>query len=966
MAANPKFEAFSQSEFAQRLRSGLEGEVYFDSFSRGRYSTDASIYQIAPIGVVIPRSWQDVVYALQIAKEAGVPVLPRGAGTSQCGQTVAEALVIDNTAYLSRLIEIDRENQTVIVEPGMVLDHLNRALAKEGLMFPVDVSTGSRATIGGMTGNNSCGARSIRYGTMRDNVRALEAILIDGSRHHFGPSSRDNESNRFNRQLFDIGDKYAEEAARRFPDVQRRVGGYNIDALARTSNGITNLAHLLVGSEGTLAYSERIQLHLANIPGHKVLGVCHFPTFYAAMDSAQHIVKLGPSAVELVDRTMIELARDIPMFRDVIGQIVVGQPDALLLVEFSGDDLDAQLQGLKQLQELMSDLGFSGGVTEALNPGFQKEIWEVRKSGLNIMMSMRGDGKPISFIEDCAVRLEDLAEYTRRLTEIFSKYETSGTWYAHASVGCLHVRPILNVKQDIDVIKMRAIAEEAFEMVREYKGSHSGEHGDGLVRSEFHEAMFGKKMIAAFTEVKNLFDPSGLLNPGKIVRPSKMDDRSLFRYKPGYKTQRLKNGLDWSAWSGFGGAVEMCNNNGACRKFDSAVMCPSYRITREEKHLTRGRANSLRLAISGQLGASGFTDPELYDSMKLCVGCKGCKRECPTGVDMAKMKIEFLHHYHQRHNRSLRDHLISSLPKYAPALSRFSTLANSFGTSPLARVLADKILGISAKRSLPIWHKTSRHRQEFCVGSGDLGEVVLFADTFNRYFEPDNLSAAIQVLTAAGFKVHQPVAVDGEARPLCCGRTYLSTGMVDKARAEANRTIEALKPYLQRKIPILGLEPSCLFTFKDEFLSLIDDDSAPVLAKSAMLLEEFLAGDGLQGFSRLKFQRTQERVAWVHGHCHQKAFSSMDAVEQMLQQVPDLTTKMISSGCCGMAGAFGYQSETHDASMAMAQLDLVPALEAVDRDDWLLADGFSCRHQISDVTHKSPLHVAQFLARSLQ
>jgi Fe-S oxidoreductase len=330
------------------------------------------------------------------------------------------------------------------------------------------------------------------------------------------------------------------------------------------------------------------------------------------------------------------------------------------------------------------------------------------------------------------------------------------------------------------------------------------------------------------------------------------------------------------------------------------------------------------------------------------------------------MKIEFLHHYHQRHNRSLRDHLISSLPKYAPALSRFSTLANSFGTSPLARVLADKILGLSAKRSLPIWHKNSRQGQELCVGSGDLGEVVLFADTFNRYFEPDNLSAAIQVLTAAGFKVHQPVAVDGEARPLCCGRTYLSTGMVDKARAEANRTIEALKPYLQRKIPILGLEPSCLFTFKDEFLSLIDDESAPLLAKSAMLLEEFLAGDGLQGFSRLKFQRTQERVAWVHGHCHQKAFSSMDAVEQILQQVPDLTTKMISSGCCGMAGAFGYQSETHDASMAMAQLDLVPALEAVDRDDWLLADGFSCRHQISDVTHKSPRHVAQFLARSLQ
>ncbi|MBI1986206.1 MAG: FAD-binding oxidoreductase, partial [Rhodospirillales bacterium] len=682
---------------ASRLARELEGEVLFDAFSRGRYATDASHYQIEPIGVVVPKTADDIARVIGIAADEGVPVLPRGGGTSQCGQTVGEAVVVDVSKHLNRVLDFDAEAHTAWVEPGLVLDRLNAYLKSSGLWFPVDVSTSSRATIGGMAGNNSCGERSIRYGPMRDNVRAIEAVLMDGEAMCFGEVS-DNvagaaltpRQQALVTRLLRLGHREAPEIAERFPDLMRRVGGYNIDALmpggaprgkwskATTARPAThpNLAHLLVGSEGTLAFSTRIQIDLQPLPAHKVLGVCHFPTLYDAMESARHIVTLDPAAVELVDRTMIGLSRDIPMFRDTVNAFVKGTPEALLLVEFAGDDRDTQFRNLKRLGELMGELGFPDAVVEAIDPAFQRAIWEVRKAGLNIMMSMKGDGKPISFIEDCAVRLEDLAEYTDRLTQVFKKHGTTGTWYAHASVGCLHVRPVLNLKSEVDVGKMRAIAEEAFAMVREYKGSHSGEHGDGLVRSEFHEPMFGARMVKSFEEVKEAFDPALLLNPGKIVRPSKMDDRSLFRYKPGYRVPRFETALDWSDWGGFGGAVEMCNNNGACRKSDPGVMCPSFRVTGDEKHLTRGRANTLRLAISGQLGPEAFVSDDLYDTMKLCVGCKGCKRECPTGVDMAKMKIEFLHHYNKRHGLKRFDRAVAYLPRYAPWAARLAPLLN--------------------------------------------------------------------------------------------------------------------------------------------------------------------------------------------------------------------------------------------------------------------------------------------------
>ncbi|HET7160380.1 MAG TPA: FAD-binding oxidoreductase, partial [Burkholderiales bacterium] len=542
----------SHSELAARLRREVRGDVLFDAPSRGRYSTDASIYQIEPVGVVVPQTEADAITAFQIALDAGVPVVPRGGGTSQCGQTVGAGLVIDVSKHLNNVVAVDREARTVIVQPGVVLDQLNAYLKPHGLWYPVDVSTSAQATLGGMAGNNSCGSRSIRYGNMVHNVRAIDAVLADGSQFELARVPEDLSKlqgpagyQSLVRKIHGIAVREAEEIEHRYPKLLRRVGGYNLDMMLP---GAFNMAHLLVGSEGTLAYSRQLHLDLSPLPQHKTLGVCHFPTFQRSMQAPQHIVKLKPTAVELVDSTMIQLARDNPAFRGTVEQFIRGHPEAILLVEFAGEEREAQLTGLRQLTELMADLGLPSSVVEITDPALQREVWEVRKAGLNIMMSMKGDGKPVSFIEDCAVPLEHLAEYTERLTQVFHKHDTRGTWYAHASVGCLHVRPILNMRDD-GAIKMRAIAEEAAELVRTYKGSYSGEHGDGLVRSEWIAPFFGPKLTRALEEIKDVFDPKGLLNPGKIVRPSKQDDRTLFRFKPGYRIEKIRTVLDWSEFA---------------------------------------------------------------------------------------------------------------------------------------------------------------------------------------------------------------------------------------------------------------------------------------------------------------------------------------------------------------------------------------------------------------------------------
>ena len=960
---------------ARRLKREIEGEVLFDAASRGRYSTDASIYQIDPIGVVVPKTERDAQIALQISAEEGIPILPRGAGSSQCGQTVGAALVIDGSKYLKRIVSIDPLRATAEVQPGVVLDALNAALRPQGLWFPVDVSTGAQATLGGMAGNNSCGSRSIRYGNMVHNVLAIDALLADGSEYRFGPVSGSLERLgapagyiELARNLMRIAEREADEIEARWPKVLRRVQGYNLDLVKPAADW--NFAQLLVGSEGTLTWSRRIHLKLSPLPKARALGVCHFASFHRAMEAPQHIVKLAPTAVELVDRTMIGLARGNTAFRATVERFIRGDPDAILLVEFAGEARDEQLRKLKQLSELMADLGHPGSVVEIADAALQREVWEVRKAGLNIMMSMKGDGKPVSFIEDCAVPLENLAEYTDRLTQVFRKHGTEGTWYAHASVGTLHVRPILNMKAD-GAKRLRAIAEEACALVKAYKGAaYSGEHGDGLVRSEWIEPILGARLAGALGEIKDLFDPKGLMNPGKIVRPSKQDDRSLFRFKPGYAVQPIDAALDWSEWSvpgaastGFAAAVEMCNNNGHCRKFDAGTMCPSFRATGDERHLTRGRANTLRLAISGQLGAlsanEAFTSEEMLGTLDLCVSCKGCKRECPTGVDMAKMKIEFLHHYHRRHGYSLKERLIAYLPRYAPWAARTAPLANAVQRA------GKRWLGFSGKRSLPAWRrKTFLGSLRNSRSSGPKGEVVLLVDTFSNYFEPENVRAALAVLDRAGYGIHIARA-DGDARPLCCGRTFLAAGMVDEARAEARRMLAALKAHVERGVPVVGLEPSCLLTLRDEFKAMLPGPETGALSERALLFEEFLARERDAGRLELELKALPQKRALLHGHCHQKAFGAMPAVERTLSLVPGLKVDTIESSCCGMAGSFGYEAAHYDVSMKMAELSLLPKLRSAGADALIVADGTSCRTQIRDGAQAEAVHVARVLARAL-
>jgi Fe-S oxidoreductase/FAD/FMN-containing dehydrogenase len=820
-----------------------------------------------------------------------------------------------------------------------------------------------------MTGNNSAGTRSIKYGIMVHNVLEVEAVLADATRIVFGelPPGGSGASGSPHRlaaltaAMRALHADNAEEIALRIPQVLRRVGGYNIDTLGEPR---LNLAKLMVGSEGTLGFFTRIKLKLSPIPRYKVGAICHFDRFAGAMDMTRFIVELSPTAVELVDRKMMELARHLPVFRATLDRHVRGAPDAILLVEFAGDEQAPLAASVTRLEQLLADHGYPGSVVRLPDAASQADMTAVRKAGLNIMMSMKGDGKPISFIEDCAVPLADLAEFTERLTRLFERHGTEGTWYAHASVGCLHVRPILNMKDESGARKMRAIAEEAFAIVKEYRGSHSGEHGDGLSRSEFHTMMFGERMVRAFEAVKDAFDPTGLFNPGKIVRAPRMDDRSLFRYKPGYSALRVLPALDWSETGGLLAATEMCNNNGSCRKFD-AVMCPSYQVTGDERDATRGRANSLRLALSGQLGPDALVSDSMKETMDLCVGCKACRRECPTGVDMARMKIEFLHHWNARHGLSSQTRLTAYLPRYAAIARRLAPLINLRNRVPGLAMVSEKLLGLSRNRKLPAWRNDIYRAPPPAATNPEPGkDVVLFADCFSRYFEPENARATRKVLEAARYTVLE----DTSSRPLCCGRTFLSAGLVDEARVELTRLVAALGPHAERGVPIVGIEPSCLLTLRDELPVVVAGAAGAgvgAIMRQAVLLEELLAAEHRRGTLELSLHDRGKQEVYLHGHCHQKAMGAMPDVVAALRLVPGLSTHVIESSCCGMAGAFGYEKDHYEISMRMAERSLLPAVRGAPPEALIVADGTSCRHQIADGTGRAAVHVARVLASAL-
>jgi len=989
-----------RSRLARRLRTVLRGDVLFDAASRGRYANDASSWQVEPVGVVVPADEADVVAAIELAHEMRVPLLPRGAGTSRGGQSIGEALVIDHSRHLDAITAFDAKAMTVEVQPGVVLDRLNAFLKPHGLWFPVDLPTSAQATLGGMAGNNACGLRSIVHGSMVHNVEGVDAILCDGTREHFGPFGADAarplgsaRTARLVSHLFALGAREREEIERVWPGLPHRVGGYNLDVFhpqsprPYTADGSVNLSHLLVGSRGTLAWFRRLRLRLSPLPGARVLGVMRCPTLRAAMRAVPHIVALGPSAVELIDATLIAQARADPVLRAVIRQLLPGGgacATAMLLVEFSGDAHDDLLHRLARLGELAGDMGLAGAVTDFTDETTQQSLWKSWAAALHGPMAPQAGGKPVSLIEDCAVPLERLADFTERLDEVFARHGARGTWYGHAGVGVLHARPILDMRAD-GAAKLRAIAEDAAALVPQ---------------------QYGPRLERAFEEVKELFDPHGLMNSGEIVRAPGIDATRPLRDVAAQATHPLRTALDWSGWSvgvdvfagrptatgsddaagGLARAAGACNNSGLCRRFEGGTMCPSWRATRDEQHLTRGRANTLRLALAGHFGADGLDSAALRDAMDLCLGCKGCRRECPTGVDMSRMKIELRHHWNVRHGLGALDRLAAYLPRYAPWAARLRWLANLRDALPGAARVSEKLLGLAAQRRLPRWRgdaftatvaESADDEWGARSGNGERGgrdgegdddgrEVVLWADTLHNWFEPDTLHAARAVLQAGGYRVRIARAeATRTARPLCCGRTFLAAGLVDEARAEARRTLAALAPFVERGVPVVGIEPSCLLTMRDEFLVMGLGEPARRLAAQALLFGEFLAREHEAGRLALRLQPLPHARALLHGHCHQNAFDALAPARTVLGLVPGLQVETPESGCCGMAGTFGYEARHYEVSMRIGESALLPAVRAAAAEDLIVADGISCRQQIVHGTGRRAEHVAQVLARAL-
>ncbi len=958
-----RFNSDQIQKIGKEISSKVDGKTLFDEFSRGRYSTDASVYQIKPLGVVLPKDTNDVLSLMEYSQKNSVPLLARGGGSSQCGQTVGESVVLDYSKHQNKILELNVEEKYAWVQPGVVLDHLNAYLKPHGLWFPVDVSTSSRATIGGMSANNSCGSRSLYYGNMVHNVLAIEAILDDGSIFNFDQINKNYLATKNNQdrhykiidKFIDVRQQVGGEIDANWPTTQRRVGGYNIDLI--DPEGF-NSSNLLVGSEGTLSLFNKIKLKLSEIPKNKILGVCYFDNFHQAMELSKEIVKLKPTCVELMDQNLLNLAKEIPMYAGGIKKYIKGNPEAVLMVEFIDTEKSVYEKKIKDLEYLVLNQNKKNEFSYYSDLSEQKEVFEIRKAGLNILMSMKGDRKPVAFIEDCAVSLEHLADYTARLKEIFKKYGTSGMFYAHASVGTLHVRPVLNMKSDKDIQNMRSISEEAFEMVKDYKGSHSGEHGDGIVRSEFHEMMFGKKITNAFEEIKDTFDSKNLLNPGKIVRPFKSNDRSLMRYKSGYQTENIDTHYDWSNWGQFSDAVEMCNNNGACRKLDSGVMCPSYRVTKEEKDLVRGRANTLRLALSNQLPEGSFASKEMYETMELCVSCKACQRECPMSVDMAKMKSEFLSHYYKKFSMRIKDRVISDMPRLIWLLKIVAPIFNKVKNLPLISTIIERF-GFATERSMPEVQNQNALREIYDSQTVSENKVILFADTFNVNFENENLVYAIKVLNKFGYQAVIPsFGKDKLKRPLCCGRTYISYGQLDKASEELNRFNDYVIQNNYIDLPVVGIEPSCLLTFNDEYQTLKNVKNREQIKNKFYLLEEFIL-EQIKNNNNIKANKFEQNVL-IHGHCHQKSQDRMKGLTNLLSEL-NINNKMIDSSCCGMAGSFGYDSKTYDVSKKMANLSLIPAINNSGEKDFIVANGTSCRHQISDLSEKKGKHVSELL-----
>lgn len=944
----------------QTLKTETRAEVLNHPFDLGRYAHDASIYQVTPRLVVIPKTWEDVTTTLAIAKEHHCPITPRGAATSLSGQTVNTGIILDFRAHLNRIIA--RGEDAVTVEPGLVLATLNAELQKTGQWFPVDISTASRATIGGMVGNNSSGSRSLKYGMMRANVAAIDAVTADGQILRFEPTSKQaaSQTPAFE-TLLALGEAAADDIRATRPNTKRQCAGYNLDCLL-PEHDTHPLHHLLIGSEGTLALSQYITLPLQPLPKHRILFALLYDDFFEAMASVQHLTTLAPSAVELMDVDMISLSLDHPEFQTTAHRLTEGRkPNTILAVEFECEAPQDAANIHERLAALIKERHIPTIINPIFDPAEQQAVWHMRTHGLNILMSIRSEKKAIAFIEDATVPVEYLEAYCRDLDALFTKHGIRALFYGHASVGTLHVRPVLNLKEAPDITIMRDIAETVAETVKQYNGTHSGEHGDGIIRGHFHERVLGKNMVAHFQRVKDCLDVDGLLNPNRLINPPAFDEPTSFRYKPKHKAiaiqPKLAEVFQWGEGGAFA-AVEMCNSNGACLKKTEGGMCPSYRALGEERASVRGRATTLRLALSGQLGEDALTSPAMHDTLKYCVSCKACKRECPMQVDMAKLKIEVLA---ARPNKPWREALLAHFPTYARFASRAPSIANMFGGQNAIARKVREALGYHADINLPAW-RTPFTPGNHTIANPSAPPVWLFADSFNRYFEPDNLYAAIRVLNAAGSSVF---CFD---KPLCCGRTQLACGRTDLAIQNLSACHDAFKTARDAGGYVVGLEPSCMMTFRDEAPAMLPNWDEKT-SEATLLFEEFLTQHS--DLTRLKNALSKEKTRdtqtlHYHTHCHQKAFDAAKSVGELLSMLPNTEARAIDSGCCGMAGAFGYGRDTYDVSKKMAELALLPAVrKAKAEGDSVVACGTSCRHQIAHHGHMAAHHPARIFAEYL-
>jgi FAD/FMN-containing dehydrogenase/Fe-S oxidoreductase len=959
------FTALKRDSLARYLRRHIEGEVRFDATSRKLYSTDASIYQIEPLGVVIPRTVADVLATVQVAAETGTPITARGGGTSLSGQSIGPGIVLDCSKYLNRILEIDPVTRTARIEPGVVLDQLNRAAAAHGLQFGPEVATASRANLGGMIGNNSAGSRSIVYGKTIDHVRALGVVLANGSQAEFTalPAAeweRRAEVPSVEGKLYAgmrrIAAENAEEIRQRFPRILRRVSGYNLDIFARPpGDSPTGLHQLVVGSEGTLAVVTHAELNLIPRPRHRGLLVPQFVSLAAAMDALAACLEFQPSAVELLDQMLLDLARGNLSLRDTLAPIA-DRPAAVLMVEFSGDDAHEVTDRLEHLQRRLREVNGVEAVVAASEPALRDSLWNLRSAAMPLLYGMPGDRKPVTFVEDTAVAPARLPEFVGRFREILRQHGTDGAFYGHASVGCLHIRPVLNLKDREDVARMRRIMEDVTDLVLEFGGSLSGEHGDGLVRSEWNRKMFGPRVYEAFRQVKQLFDPDGILNPGKVVNAPAMTEN--LRYGPGYEPRPVATVFDYSKQEGFIPSIELCNGSGVCRKLKGGTMCPSYRATRDEKDTTRGRANALRLALSGAQPLRDLRSRWVHDVFDLCLMCKGCKSECPSNVDVAKLKAEFLHIYYQGHARPPGHWLMAHVHRFNRWGSLVAPALNWLQDSLLVRWLMDRCAGIDRRRGLPHLHRDhfrrwfSRKKQP----GADATRVLLLDDCFTTYQEPQIGQAAVRVLHAAGCRVEL-------AGLTCCGRAMISKGFLREARALIAEQAGPLARRLKDGQPLLGLEPSCLLTLADEWPELVPGPQTRRVAAAAELAEAWLARQVASGQNPVRFL-PREGKCLLHGHCHQKALRGMGGSTAALRLVPGLDVQVLDTGCCGMAGSFGYEKEHYDVSVAIANLDLLPAL-AQAPEATVVATGTSCRHQVKDLAGRRGLHPLEVLAEQL-